>query len=67
VSTRVVVSNRYELEPLPVAKGGMGEVWFGHDTKLDRKVAVKFVRFPDGKPDQELTRRFVRTRAGPIS
>lgn len=57
---RIVVNNRYELEPLPVAKGGMGEVWFGHDTRLDRKVAVKFVRFPDGKPDEELTRRFVR-------
>jgi len=60
VSTRTVVNGRYELEALPVAKGGMGEVWFGHDTRLDRKVALKFVRFPEGTPDEELTRRFVR-------
>lgn len=60
MSTPIVVNGRYELEPLPVAKGGMGEVWFGHDTRLDRRVAVKFVRFPEGKPDEELIRRFVR-------
>ena len=60
MSTRTVVNGRYELDALPVAKGGMGEVWFGHDTRLDRQVALKFVRFPEGTPDEDLTRRFVR-------
>ncbi|MFG1873913.1 protein kinase [Sphaerisporangium sp. NPDC049003] len=41
----------------------MGEIWFGYDKRLDRAVAVKFIRIdrlPDGKPDKELTQRFVR-------
>jgi hypothetical protein len=41
----------------------MGEVWFGYDKRLDRPVAIKFIRIdrlPDGKPDKELTQRFVR-------
>ncbi|MFI7534913.1 protein kinase [Streptosporangium sp. NPDC049376] len=39
----------------------MGEVWFGYDNKLDRPVAVKFVRI-DRQSDaaDELTKRFVR-------
>ncbi|WP_326643539.1 protein kinase [Streptosporangium sp. NBC_01755] len=43
--------------------GGMGEVWFGYDKRLDRPVAVKFIRIDrqtDGRPDDELTKRFVR-------
>jgi hypothetical protein len=57
---RVLIDNRYELEPAPLARGGMGEVWVGRDTRLDREVAVKFIRFPDGQHDEELVRRFVR-------
>ncbi|MFF3444146.1 protein kinase [Streptosporangium sp. NPDC002721] len=41
----------------------MGEVWFGYDKRLDRPVAVKFIRIDrqaDGRPDDELTKRFVR-------
>jgi serine/threonine protein kinase len=38
----------------------MGEVWGGRDNRLEREVAVKFVRFPEGIPDKELVRRFVR-------
>src|SRR5438067_10284611 len=53
-------NGRYELERLPLARGGMGEVWVGHDAKLDREVAVKFVRFQEGAPKGELIRRFVR-------
>ena len=37
----------------------MGEVWFGRDVRLDRPVAVKFVRLPEGEPD-DYVRRFVR-------
>ncbi|MEV5693051.1 serine/threonine-protein kinase [Micromonospora globbae] len=45
---------------MPLARGGMGEVWLGRDTKLDREIAVKFIRFPDGTRDDEHIRRFVR-------
>lgn len=54
----MVLEGRYELRPL--ASGGMGEVWEGHDTRLDREVAVKFLRFPNGVHDEQLVRRFVR-------
>jgi serine/threonine protein kinase len=57
---RLVLNDRYELEPLPIGRGGMGEVWVGRDIKLEREVAVKLIRFPDGVPDEELVRRFVR-------
>ncbi|WP_017555565.1 serine/threonine-protein kinase [Nocardiopsis baichengensis] len=57
---RPLLAERYELKPTPMARGGMGEVWEGHDTRLDREVAVKFLRFPDGEHDPDLVRRFVR-------
>ncbi|WP_327040869.1 serine/threonine protein kinase [Micromonospora ureilytica] len=38
----------------------MGQVWFGRDTRLDREVAVKFIRFPDDGRDEVLVRRFHR-------
>lgn len=60
MSTRTVINDRYELRQTPLAKGGMGEVWEGRDVKLDREIALKFIRFPDGTADQELVQRFVR-------
>jgi eukaryotic-like serine/threonine-protein kinase len=36
------IAGRYRLER-ELARGGMGSVWAGHDTKLRRKVAVKLV------------------------
>lgn len=57
---RRVLNDRYELEELPIGKGGMGEVWLGRDVKLEREVAVKLIRFPDDARDKELVRRFVR-------
>jgi tRNA A-37 threonylcarbamoyl transferase component Bud32/tetratricopeptide (TPR) repeat protein len=38
-----VISNRYELVE-ELSHGGMGDVWRGYDTVLDRPVAVKVVR-----------------------
>ncbi|WP_066945967.1 serine/threonine-protein kinase [Microtetraspora fusca] len=55
----MVIGDRYELDDLPLGQGGMGAVYGGHDRRLDRKVAVKFLRFPGGH-DEELERRFIR-------
>ncbi|MEV6867692.1 protein kinase [Streptosporangium subroseum] len=54
-----VIGGRYELDPLPLGAGGMGEVWGGYDRQLERRVAVKLIRFPNGKYDEELRRRFL--------
>ncbi|GLX00166.1 serine/threonine-protein kinase [Microtetraspora sp. NBRC 16547] len=55
----MVIGDRYELDDLPLGQGGMGAVYGGHDRRLDRRVAVKFLRFPGGH-DEELERRFIR-------
>jgi hypothetical protein len=55
-----IIADRYELGDRPIGSGGMGEVWSGHDLHLDRSVAIKLIRFPDGRPDAELIRRFER-------
>jgi len=54
------IADRYRLDPVHIGKGGMGEVWGATDTRLRRRVAVKIISFPDGRPDPELVRRFVR-------
>ncbi len=48
----------YEIESL-LGKGGMGEVYLAQDTKLDRKVAIKFLP-PDLEPDELTQTRFIR-------
>jgi len=60
VVRRRILNGRYELDEMPIGKGGMGEVWVGRDVKLEREVAVKLIRFPDDVPDEELVKRFVR-------
>jgi hypothetical protein len=57
---RPVLDDRYDLDDLPIGRGGMGEVWGARDLRLDRRVAIKLIRFPDGTPDPELVRRFHR-------
>ncbi|MEU8313748.1 serine/threonine-protein kinase [Micromonospora sp. NPDC048887] len=55
------VADRYELT-YPIGHGGMGEVWAGFDEKLDRPVAIKFLRklaVPDGDRDTAVD-RFIR-------
>ena len=59
MSERTLSGGRYRLDS-PLAHGGMGEVWVGWDTKLDREIAVKFIRTPSGTPKPDHIRRFRR-------
>jgi len=48
----------YEIRSM-IGAGGMGEVYLAHDTKLDRKVALKVLPAQLGA-DQDRMRRFVQ-------
>jgi serine/threonine protein kinase len=52
------IADRYELR-IPIGRGAMGEVWEGTDLRLERPVAVKFIR-PEFLDDEEERRRAVR-------
>ncbi|WP_268245643.1 serine/threonine protein kinase [Planomonospora parontospora] len=58
-ASRTIIGDRYELDGLPLGKGGMGEVYGGYDRQLDRRVAVKLIRFPYGQHDEALVKRFL--------
>ncbi|OLT29338.1 serine/threonine protein kinase [Nocardiopsis sp. CNR-923] len=53
------LANRYRLDEI-IGEGGMGRVWRGTDTLLDRPVAVKELTTPPGLPAQEV--EVLRTR-----
>ncbi|SIO87079.1 serine/threonine-protein kinase [Nocardiopsis sp. JB363] len=60
---KMVLEGRYELVAVPMGRGGMGEVYEGRDRRLEREVAVKFIRFPADTDEDErktMVRRFVR-------
>ncbi|MBE2998019.1 serine/threonine protein kinase [Nocardiopsis sp. HNM0947] len=54
-----VLVNRYRLDDV-IGTGGMGRVWRGTDTLLDRPVAIKELTTPPGLPDHEV--EVLRTR-----
>ncbi|MEV1017058.1 serine/threonine-protein kinase [Micromonospora sp. NPDC049751] len=55
------IGDRYELT-YPVGRGGMGQVWAGFDQRLDRPVAIKFLRQTEVPEDERETaaKRFRR-------
>ncbi|SDZ59736.1 Serine/threonine protein kinase [Asanoa ishikariensis] len=59
VAGRTLGDGRYELQS-PLARGGMGEVWLGRDTRLDREMAVKFIWARHEALEEEQLRRFFR-------
>ncbi|MEO3873011.1 serine/threonine-protein kinase [Nonomuraea sp. B12E4] len=55
-----LVAGRYQLLR-ELGRGGMGVVWEGGDTLLNRQVAIKEVLLPDGLPPAEQERQLMRT------
>ena len=54
----MLIADRYEIDDLPLGRGGMGAVHQGRDLRLDRRVAVKLLRLPGS--DDEVAQRFTR-------
>ncbi|WP_035856975.1 serine/threonine-protein kinase [Cryptosporangium arvum] len=55
------IADRYELTE-PIGSGGMGQVWAGYDERLDRPVAVKFLKpgLADEADRHDVAERFRR-------
>ncbi|HUR01151.1 MAG TPA: serine/threonine protein kinase, partial [Nonomuraea sp.] len=55
-----LVAKRYQLLR-ELGRGGMGVVWEGRDTLLNRQIAVKEVLLPAGLPRADQERQLLRT------
>lgn len=60
--TPAVLAGRYRLAEL-IGRGGMGEVWRGHDLQRDWPVAVKILS--PQVADLSMRERFARRRGSP--
>lgn len=58
MSEQQVLNNRYEIGEL-IGRGGMADVYLGHDQRLGRQVAIKMMR-PDLARDPQFQTRFQR-------
>ncbi|UTT48688.1 serine/threonine-protein kinase [Rhodococcus gordoniae] len=56
LSSGAMIADRYRLQRL-IATGGMGQVWEGLDTRLDRRVAVKVLK-AELSGDEDFLARF---------
>ncbi len=56
------IINQYKIIS-PIGKGGMGEVFLAQDTKLDRKVAIKFLNEELSKDADKLNRFIQEAKA----
>lgn len=56
LSNGAMIADRYRLQRL-IATGGMGQVWEGLDTRLDRRVAVKVLK-AELSGDEDFLARF---------
>ncbi|GGO77378.1 serine/threonine-protein kinase [Nonomuraea cavernae] len=55
-----LIARRYQLLR-ELGRGGMGVVWEGRDTLLNRQIAVKEVLLPEGLPRADQERQLLRT------
>lgn len=55
-----LIAGRYQLLR-ELGRGGMGVVWEGRDTLLNRQIAIKEVLLPDGLPRADQERQLLRT------